>query len=64
MYDVEEEDIMKHYPQCEQFIDSSLECGGTVLIHWYDILLRLLYYIICLLVVQDNHVQYLLLLHI
>ena len=34
MYDEEFEDIMNHYYQCEAFIDSSLNIGGTVLIHW------------------------------
>lgn len=34
MYDDEEEVLMKHYSQCQQFIDNALANKGTVLIHW------------------------------
>jgi protein-tyrosine phosphatase len=33
MYDEEDEELMKHYPICEKFIDDSLTQGGKVLIH-------------------------------
>ena len=34
MYDDDQESLMMHYPQCQEFIDKARTNGGTVLVHW------------------------------
>jgi dual specificity phosphatase 12 len=32
--DVEDENLLEHFPECNKFIQSAIEAGGSVLIHW------------------------------
>ena len=32
--DVEDENILQHFPACNEFIARGLEGGGGVLVHW------------------------------
>ena len=33
--DVEDEDILQHFPRSNAFIQEGLDDGGSVLVHWY-----------------------------
>lgn len=32
--DVEDENLLEHFPECNRFIQSGIESGGGVLVHW------------------------------
>lgn len=32
--DVDDENLLEHFPDCIQFIQSGLDAGGGVLVHW------------------------------
>lgn len=32
--DVEDENLLEHFPACNRFIQSAIESGGSILIHW------------------------------
>lgn len=36
--DVEDENLLEHFPATNQFIQEGLDGGGGVLVHWYVIL--------------------------
>lgn len=39
--DVEDENLLEHFPATNQFIQEGLDGGGGVLVHWYVILVKL-----------------------
>lgn len=32
--DVEDENLLEHFPECNRFIQSAFDAGGSVLVHW------------------------------
>jgi hypothetical protein len=32
--DVDDENLLEHFPECNRFINAAIEAGGSVLIHW------------------------------
>ena len=32
--DVDDENLLEHFPECNRFINAAIESGGSVLIHW------------------------------
>ena len=32
--DVDDENLLEHFPSCNEFIQNGLDAGGSVLVHW------------------------------
>jgi dual specificity phosphatase 12 len=33
--DVDDENLLEHFPSCNKFIQDGLDAGGSVLVHWF-----------------------------